>query len=429
MAWQGVSMIRESEYKSRRDTLGNKLSNNSVGVLFAAEAKTRSNDTEYPYRQNSNFYYLTGFKEDNSALVLVKSKKGLKTLLFVQSKDKKAELWNGKRLGEKKAKERFLVDEVHSIATLQTKLRELLENKKTLYYDFALEYPKVKMLKKESQKLFAQKNIASLIGSMRLIKSKAEIELIKKAIEITKEAHHGAMQFTKCDKYEYALQAHIEYIFKSNGAYNDAYTSIVACGNSANTLHYIKNDKILQKNELVLIDAGCEYDYYASDITRTIPVSGKFTAPQKELYSMVLDVQKKVIKKIKPHAKRSKLQSYAEKLLTKGMVDLGILRGNPKKLIQKKKHKKYFPHGIGHWMGLDVHDEAPYKYPNGKEIPLQEGMVLTIEPAIYCDKKDKTIPEKYRGIGIRIEDNILVTSSGYENLSKKIRKEVVDIEK
>ena len=421
-------MILEQEYKSRRETLGTKLSNNSIVVLFSSETKTRSNDTEFPYRQNSNFYYLSGFKEDNSALVIIKTKKGLKTILFVQSKDKKLELWNGKRLGEKKAKEKFLVDEVHSISTLQEKLKEFFASKKSLYYDFSLDYSKVKILKKYSKQIFAHKNIALLIGEMRLIKSNAEIELIKKAMSITKEAHHEAMKFDKRDKYEYELQAKIEYVFKSNGAYSDAYTSIVACGNAANTLHYVSNNKMLGDNKLILIDAGCEYEYYASDITRTIPVNGTFTKPQKELYTMVLEVQKKIIKMIKPHAKRSTLQTKAEKLLTLGMIKLGILKGDSKKLIKKKKHKKYFPHGIGHWMGLDVHDEAPYKYHNDKEIPFMKGMVLTIEPAIYCDKNDKSIPEKYRGIGIRIEDNILVTSNGYENLSKSIVKNINEIE-
>lgn len=421
-------MIQESEYKARREALFEKLSSNSVAVLFSAEPQSRSNDTEYPYRQNSNFYYLSGFKEDNSALVFVKTKKSLKTIFFVQSKDKTQELWHGKRLGEKKAKELFMVDEVYAITQLQEMLKEFLQNKKSLYYDFGLEYSKIKLLKKYSKEIFAHKNIASIVGTMRLIKSTAEIELIKKAVQITKKAHHEAMKCKKKDRFEYALQAKIEYIFKSNGAYSDAYTSIVACGNSANTLHYVSNDKPLKEGALILIDAGCEYDYYASDITRTIPVNGKFSEPQKELYNMVLEVQKKIIKMIKPHAKRSELQAKAEKLLTKGMLKLGILKGNFKKIIEKKKHKKYFPHGIGHWMGLDVHDDAPYKYPNSKEIPLKKGMVLTIEPAIYCDKDDKKIPKKYRGIGIRIEDDILVTADAYENLSKKIAKSIVEIE-
>lgn len=422
-------MIQESEYKQRREAFAKKLSKNSLAVLFASEFKTRSNDTEYPYRQDSNFYYLSGFKENNAALVFVKGKKETKCILFVQPKDKKLELWNGKRLGEKKAKKRFSVDEVYSIEELEGKLKLFAQKKKTLYYDFASEDARVRCVKKHSKNIFAQKNVALLVQEMRLIKSPTEIKLIKKAIEITKKAHHKAMKCTKTEMYEYQLQAELEYIFKSNGAYSDAYGSIVAGGNAANTLHYVSNDKPLKKGELILIDAGCEYEYYASDITRTIPVSGKFTKAQKELYEMVLVVQEKIIKMIKPSLKRSTLQKRAELLLTKGMVKLGILKGDVKKLIKQEKHKKYFPHGIGHWMGLDVHDPAPYKYHNDKEIPLKEGMVLTIEPGIYCNKEDKTIPKKYRGIGIRIEDNILVTKNGYANLSKKIAKRVKDIEK
>lgn len=421
-------MISEKEYKSRRDTLAKKLSKNSVAVLFSAEPKTRSNDTEYPYRQNSNFYYLSGFKEDNCAIVFIKTKKSVRTILFVHAKDKEMELWNGKRLGVKKAKKRFSVDEVYTINELEDKLKEILKDKKTLYYDFSLEDSRVKLIKKHSKKMFARKNIALIVNEMRLIKSNAEIQLIRESVKIAKKAHHKVMKYNKKGSSEYKLQAKIEYVFKANGAYNDAYTSVVACGDSANTLHYINNDKPLVSGELILIDAGCEYEYYASDITRTIPVSGKFTKPQKELYNMVLDVQKKIIKMIKPHVKRSELHKKSEELLTKGMIKLGILKGNYKKLMKKNAHKKYYPHGIGHWMGIDVHDEAPYKYQNGKEIAFAKGMVLTIEPAVYCPKEDKSIPKKYRGIGIRIEDDILVTSEGYENLSKKIAKSVKEIE-
>lgn len=264
---------------------------------------------------------------------------------------------------------------------------------------------------------------------MRLIKSSSEISLIKKAIEITKEAHHKAIAFNKIDKNEYQLQAELEYIFKKNGAYSDAYTSIVAGGNNANTLHYIDNNKKFKKDDLILIDAGCEYEYYASDITRTIPVSGKFTQAQEELYNLVLDVELEIIEMVKEGVKKSELQEKSENSLCEGMVKLGILQGDVKQLIKEKKHKKYYPHGIGHWMGLDVHDEALYFDKKNREIIFKEGMVLTVEPGIYCDKDDKSIPKKYRGIGIRIEDDILVTKDGYENLSKDIIKSVQDIEK
>ncbi len=421
-------MIKEDEYKERRDSLAKKLVKNSIAVLFSTNYKNRSNDTEYPFRQDSNFYYLTGFKEDKSSLVVIKSRRKTKTILFVAKKDKTLELWNGKRLGAKKAKKRFLIDEVYEYSELEKKLKELIQTSKTMYFDFKLDYSKVKVLKRYAKALSTHKNIAPIIGEMRLIKSHAEIKLIKKAIKVTKDAHHEVMCLNKDGMNEYNLQAKIEYIFKNSGAYSDAYTSIVASGDSANTLHYISNDKKLKSANLILIDAGCEYKYYASDITRTIPVSGKFSSAQKELYKMVLNTQLKIIDMIKPGIKRTALQEKAEVLLTKGMLKLGILKGNYKKLIKKQKHKKYYPHGIGHWMGLDVHDDAPYKDKNDKEIRLQKGMVLTIEPGIYISKGDKKVPKRFRGIGIRIEDDILVTKDRYENLSHEIIKSVEEIE-
>ena len=421
-------MIKESEYKKRRESVAKKLLPHSIAVLYSAEHKNRSNDTEYPYRQNSNFYYLTGFKESDSALVFVKNKKKFKVFLFVAEKNREVELWNGKNLGQYEAKRKFLVDDVFVVKEFNTQFKELIKEKSTLYFDFNLQYNKVKIIKRYSKDLATYKNISLIINRMRLIKSDAEIRLIKRAIAITKEAHHRVMQMHKHSKNEYELQAELEYQFKKNGAYSDAYTSIVASANSANTLHYIDNNKILKDNSLILIDSGCEYEYYASDITRTIPVSGTFTQTQKELYNMILDVQLKIIDMIKPNVKRTKLQKKAIELLTLGMIDLGILRGSLEKLIKKEKYKKYYPHGIGHWMGIDVHDEAPYKDENKKEIPLQKGMVLTIEPGIYIEENDKSVPKKYRGIGIRIEDNILVTSDGYENLSVDIVKSITDIQ-
>ena len=414
-------MISEKEYASRRKRLVKSLKNNSVAVLFSNDYKTRSNDTEYPFRQNSNFYYMSGFKEDRSALMFIKRKKELKTILFVAKKDKQQELWNGKRMGEKKAKKKFLLDEVFCIDELQSHLKNHLSLADKLYFDFNLDYSKVKILKRYAKNLTTHKNLAPIIQKMRLIKSHAEIKLIKKAISITKEAHNHLRDMQKSGKNEYELLAELEYIFKKNGAYSDAYTSIVACGNAANTLHYIENNKLLKDGELILIDAGCEYEYYASDITRTIPVT-EFSEAQKELYELVLDTQLEVIKMIKPHAKRSELQKRAIWLLTSGMVELGILKGKVKRLIKKEKYKKYYPHGIGHWMGLDVHDESPYKDKKGKELELQEGMVLTIEPGLYIDKDDISVAKKFRGIGIRIEDNILITKNGCENLSEDIIK-------
>ena len=422
-------MITELMYEKRRQKLCKKLDENSVTVLYSAEHQTRSNDTEFPYRQNSNFYYLTGFVESNSALVFVKKRSKVKVYLFVEHKDEAKELWTGKRVGEIEAKKRFLVDDVFVIKEFNLKLADFLVDKSVLYFDFNLQYNKVKVIKRHSKNLSTYKNIALLVNEMRLIKSKPEIKTIKKALKITQEAHHKLMKMHKQSKNEYELQAQIEFVFKKNGAYNDAYTSIVAGGNAANTLHYIDNNKVLNDGDLILIDAGCEYQYYASDITRTIPVNGKFSKPQQELYNMILDVQLKIIHMIKPGFKRTKLQTAAIELLTRGMVELGILEGSVKKLIKAEAYKKYYPHGIGHWMGIDVHDQCPYNYSNGKEIPLKRGMVLTIEPGIYIDEKDKSVPKKYRGIGIRIEDDILVTKNGCENLSQAIAKSVKEIER
>jgi len=421
-------VIKENEYKKRRDKLCSSLSKHSLGVIFSASYKKRSNDTEYPFRQDSNFYYLSGFLEDNSCLVFLKRKKKVKTVLFVAKKDKTQELWNGKKLGADEAKKRFLVDEVYEYGEFNTKLKEYVKDKKALYYDFNLDYSKVKVLKRYSKEVQSFENISAFIRKMRLIKSGSEIKLIKKAISITKDAHHKAISRASSLKYEYQLQAEIEYEFKRNGAYSDAYTSIVACGNSANTLHYIDNNKKLISGELILIDAGCEYEYYASDITRTIPVNGTYSPAQKKLYNMVLITQLQIIKMIKPGVKRSGLQKKAIELLSQGMIELGILKGSLKKAIKNELYKKYYPHSIGHWMGIDVHDEAPYKYENGKEIPLKAGMVLTIEPGIYIDENDKDVPKKYRGIGIRIEDDILVTKKGCKNLSKGIAKSIKDVE-
>ena len=421
-------MITQKEYTKRRQRVAKSLLKNSIAVVHSAMPATRSNDTEYPYRQNSNFYYLTGFREDNAVLVLRRGKKSIASYLFVQKKDKLLELWTGSRLGVKRAKKLFTYDDIFTSQEFEAKLSGFLKEHKHLYYDFALDEQRSAALREKTKHYSSYRNIASLIEKERLLKSPAEIALIKKALSITKDAHHYAMANAKTLQNEGELQAEIEYIFKRNGAYSDAYTSIVACGNSANTLHYISNDKKLVKSELILIDAGCEYEQYASDITRTIPAGGKFTSAQRELYEMVLDVEKKIISMVRPDILRSSLQEKSEELLCRGLVSLGILKGDVKKLLKKKKHKKYYPHGIGHWMGIDVHDQCPYKDEKAKEIPLKAGMVMTIEPGIYIDQEDKSVPKRFRGIGIRIEDDILVTSSGYENLSEGIAKEIDEIE-
>lgn len=430
--------MNESTYKTRRDALL-AMMQEGVAVIGAAEQKVRTNDTEYPYRQNSDFYYLTGFEEDNSVLVLVRSASETKSILFVQPKDEKMELWTGKRLGVDAAKKRFKVDAVEAVTDFPDKLTDLMQNLPKLYgdlFDDRKWFTEAKTVaeklrhKRETKRPVTQLlDATALVRRMRLIKSEEEITLIREGLKITAASHHHAMHLCRPGMMEYELQAEYEYLFRKNGAYSDAYTTIIAGGDHANTLHYIRNDAPLNDGDLVLIDAGCEYRLYATDITRTFPVAGRFTEAQKEVYQAVLDVQISVISQIGPGILKSELQKNAEWLLCNKMIELGILSGEADTLIEEKKHKQYFPHGIGHWMGMDVHDTAPYYDDEGNEIPLEPGMILTIEPGMYLPAGDETLPEKYRGIGIRIEDDILVTEAGNENLSSAVVKSVEEVER
>ncbi|WP_345985005.1 aminopeptidase P N-terminal domain-containing protein [Sulfurimonas sp. HSL-1656] len=429
--------MNEMTYKQRRDRLLSKMEE-GIAVLGTATLKTRSNDTEYPYRQNSDFFYLTGFEEDNAALVLVRGSDTYKSVLFVQPKVEEMELWTGKRTGVDAAKARFDVDEVFSVEAFEEKLPELMQNLPRLYGDIFGTDARFEAARDAADKLRHKRetkrpviqliDLTQMVRQMRLLKSEEEIATIRAGLEITAAAHHHAMAVCTPGMMEYALQAEYEYMFTKNGAYSDAYTTIIAGGDHANTLHYIKNDAPLNAGELVLIDAGCEYRHYATDITRTFPVDGRFTEAQKEVYEAVLDVQLAVIAQIGPGVFKSELQKNAEWMLCEKMVKLGILEGEVDALIEAKAHKKYFPHGIGHWMGIDVHDQAPYFDGEGNEIVLAPGMVLTIEPGLYLPASDTSLPERYRGIGIRIEDDILVTESGHENLSAAVAKSVEEIE-
>jgi len=430
--------MNEKVYKDRRNRLL-EMMDEGVAVLSTATMQIRSNDTEYPFRPNSDFYYLTGFEEDNSVVVLCKKCDECKTVLFVQEKVPEMELWTGERLGVDAAQEAFDFDEVYGIKEFEKQITELLKEQGLVYFELFNDNKVYTALKEIANTMLHTRGVNSsprtfsditkLTQQMRLIKNSEEIALIRQALVITEKAHHQAMKVCQPEMLEYQLQAEYEYVFKKEGAYSDAYTTIIAGGNSANTLHYIKNDQPLKAGELVLVDAGCEYKMYASDITRTYPVNGIFTPAQKELYNMVLDVQLKIIAAIKPEGSKKALQALSERLLTEGMVSLGILEGHVKTLMDDKKHKVYYPHGIGHWMGIDVHDPCPYSDDNGEEILFAEGMVLTIEPGVYLPEDDMNIPKKYRGIGIRIEDDILITKEGCENLSQGITKSVEEIEK
>jgi Xaa-Pro aminopeptidase len=409
-----------------------------VAIIASAPAAFRSNDTEYPYRQKSDFFYLCRLQETNAVLVFFKTPAETRTILYLEPNNAEYALWHGKRLGIEGAKEHFLVDDVRDIAFYADDIREMLREQVNLYIDLFDESAWVAEARKAARELHenwrlrrhirAFRDITYLIRSMRLVKSPGEIETIRKAIAVTAKAHHVAMRECRAGMREYQLQAAMSYVFLDNGAHSEAYGAIVAGGNNANTLHYVDNRGELREGDLVLIDAACEWELYASDITRTFPVSGRFSEAQREVYNAVLDVQLRVIETIKPGVKRDWLQKYSEELLCDALIELGVLSGTRETLMEAKEHKKYAPHGIGHWMGLDVHDPCPYVDESGESLAFMAGMVMTIEPGLYFRADDESVPERYRGIGIRIEDNILVTEEGCENLSAMIAKSVEEIE-
>lgn len=429
--------MNETHFLNRRTQLLSMMEE-GVAIITSAPTQVRSNDTEYPYRQSSDFYYLCGFNEDNSVLVLIKTEESIKSILFVEAYNAESALWNGARLGVDGAREKFSVDEVHDIAEFSGKIQELLREHINLFIDLYNDSSILSEAKMAAQSLHSTRgvkrhirsirDVTYLIRTLRLIKTAEEIDAIKKAIDITAEAHHTAMKKCRAGMMEYQLQAHINYVFLNSGAMSEAYGAIVAGGSNANTLHYVDNRDELRDGDLVLIDAACEWELYASDITRTFPINGKFSEPQREVYNAVLDVQLRVIEAIKPGVKRDWLQTYSEEMLCDALIELGILNGERSTLIETKEHKKYAPHGIGHWMGLDVHDPCPYVDESGESLAFEAGMVMTIEPGLYFRADDESVPERYRGIGIRIEDNILVTEEGYENLSAMIAKSVEEIE-
>ncbi|MBN2871205.1 MAG: aminopeptidase P N-terminal domain-containing protein [Campylobacterales bacterium] len=429
--------MNETHFFNRREKLLEQMKEGAAIIASASHA-FRSNDTEYPYRQNSDFYYLTGFEESNAVLVLTKTASEAKTILYVEAYNAEYALWNGAKLGLEGAVERFRVDEVRDVAQYPGEVKDLLREHVNLYIDLFDDSEVLRKAKTAVQELRetrgvkrhirTYRDVTHLIRTLRLIKSSEEIETIRQAIAITAKAHHIAMRECHAGMREYQLQAAMSYVFLEEGAKSEAYGAIVAGGNNANTLHYVDNRAELRSGDLVLIDAACEWELYASDITRTFPVSGTFSDAQKEVYNAVLDVQLRVIEAIKPGVKRDWLQRMSEELLCDALVALGILKGERGALMEAKEHKKFAPHGIGHWMGLDVHDPCPYVDESGESLAFEPGMVMTIEPGLYFRSDDESVPKRYRGIGIRIEDDILVTENGYDNLSSMIAKTVDEIE-
>tara|TARA_A100001037_G_scaffold306854_1_gene357253 strand:+ start:22892 stop:24160 length:1269 start_codon:yes stop_codon:yes gene_type:complete len=400
-----------------------------VAIIASGVEKTRNNDVNYIFRQDSTFWYFTGFEEPNSVVVLAPNTDKPYTM-FVPPYDENYETWVGQRAGIEGAIGQYLADQAFPIEDLETRLPQLLSDTSTLYFtpnpDHDLDPLINKILSSQRRNhsrggalITNVRDLSSITSNMRLTKTDQEITQIKKAIDITDKGFIKAFSNTLPGKYEYQIQASLESQFRDLGSPRNGYPSIVAGGSNSCTLHYIKNDEVLADGDLLLIDAGAEFDYYTADITRTWPINGKFSSEQLETYSIVLAAQEAAIKSIKPGITFEEVHQAALKILVQGLKDLGILKESLDSIIEEKSYAPYYMHATSHWLGLDVHDAGIYRNSKGS-IKLERGMVLTVEPGLYFGKLAPNVPKQFQGIGIRIEDNILVTDVGFDNLSRNI---------
>jgi Xaa-Pro aminopeptidase len=431
-------MITMSEFAKRRKQIMKKIGPSGIAILPAAPTAVRNGDYDYPYRQNSDFYYLTGFEEPEAVAIIIPNRKGGEFILFNRIRDREQEIWNGLRAGQEGARKVFGADEAYPISDLEQKLPELLEGREEVYYTIGLDQEFDKVLFAAMNKIRGKirsgayspivfKDITDTVHEMRLIKSPAEIKLMRKSAEIAAAAHTRAMKACKPGMNEYQLEAEIIYEFQRNGARFPAYTSIIGSGANSCILHYNENNKVIDKNSIVLIDAGCEYQYYASDITRTFPASGQFSPEQKAIYEIVLAAQLAGIKAVRPGAIWPAAQNAIVKVITQGLLDLGILKGKLDTLIEKQAYYPFYMHKSGHWLGMDVHDVGRYKV-DGKWRVLRPGMVLTVEPGIYVSADLPGVNKRWHNIGVRIEDDVLVTAKGNEIMSQHAPKQIDEIE-
>ena len=422
-------------YKSRRINLSEKLPKNSVLLIPGANTQYRNADSAYAFRQDSNFYYLSGFCEPDSLMAIINNDDGINSVIFVPPKDKLKEIWDGHRAGPIGAVKEFLFDKAYDNSEIDNMMPEILFGcdqvlypigKKNGFDQKVIDWTTEASSKDRHSKSINILDASSTIGNARLIKDDHEISLIKKACDISAEAHIEAMKNVKNAESEQSIESLYVYEFSKRGGRFPAYTPIVAGGENACVLHYIENNKKLNKNELLLVDAGCEYEMYASDITRTYPISGKFSKEQLEIYKIVLDAMNAAIDKVKKGNNIMEPQQISEKIITNGLVELGLLHGDPEDLHKKGAFKDFYMHKIGHWLGLDVHDAGDYM--EGDDfMKFKPGMITTIEPGIYISRS-MDVDDKWKGIGIRIEDDILVTKDGNENLTKKVPSDPAEIE-
>lgn len=427
-----------ASYKTRRQQFAS-LMKKGVAVIPTAPEQLRNRDAHYPFRFDSYFYYLTGFREPEAVLVIVADADQSKTkhVLFCRDKDEKREIWDGFRYGPEAAKDTFGFDEAYSITKLDEMLPDLLANQMKVSFalgqDASLDARVTGWINKVKEK--ARSGITAptelhdsrlILDEMRLIKDAEELKIMRDAAAISDKAHRRAMQLTRPGMMEYEVEAEFLHIFRQHGAQSPAYSSIVAGGANACVLHYVENDAELKSGDLLLIDAGCELNGYASDITRTFPVNGKFTDAQKDIYQLVLAAQEAAITTVKPGNSWNEPHQAALQLMVQGFIDFGLCQGSIDGVIESEDYKRFYMHRTGHWLGLDVHDAGEYKQ-NGEWRDLQPGMVLTVEPGCYIRPADN-VPKPFWNIGIRIEDDVLVTQTGHEILTIATPKSVDDIE-
>lgn len=433
------SNLTPTDFEERRKQFLKKIKG-AVAVLPSAPEVTRNDETLYEYRQESNFYYLSGFEEPQSVLMFVPHSK-TPFQMFVRHKDKLQELWGGKIWGVEAAKRRFGANEAFSSldrAKFDDQFVTALAEADRLYYKvgvdpdfdqkiFALFQATMKKLGRTGRPLWPILDPTDLLGEMRAAKSKPEVERCAKAAAITAKAHNEIMKLCRAGMFEYEIEAALFHEFRRAGAKRLGYPSIVASGANACVLHYTANDRQMKKGDLLLIDAGAEYDYYTGDITRTFPVSGTFTKEQKEIYAAVLKAQKECIKMARPGKTQIDIHDHAVKVLIEEMKKLKILKGPTKEILKKETFRTYYPHRTGHFLGMDVHDAGRYyagSYSNARK--LEPGMLFTVEPGLYFS--DPKSPAKYRGIGVRIEDDVLITKNGYQVLTSETPKEIEEVE-
>ncbi|NIF34224.1 Xaa-Pro aminopeptidase [Enterobacter sp. Cy-643] len=429
--------MTQQEFLRRRQALLAKMVPGSAALIFAAPEATRNADSEYPYRQSSDFWYFTGFNEPEAVLVLIKSDESHNhSVLFNRVRDKSAEIWFGRRLGQDAAPQKLGVDRALAFSEIGEQLHLLLNGLDVVYhaqgeYEYAdsIVFAALDKLRRGSrQNLFAPATLTDwrpTVHELRLFKSEEEIAVMRRAGEISALAHTRAMQACRPGMFEYQLEGEIHHEFTRHGARYPSYTTIVGGGENGCILHYTENESELRDGDLVLIDAGCEYQSYAGDITRTFPVNGKFSPAQREIYDIVLESLETSLKLYRPGTSMQEVTTEVVRIMVKGLVRLGILKGDIDHLIANNAHRAFFMHGLSHWLGLDVHDVGAYGQDRSRV--LEPGMVITVEPGLYI-APDADVPAQYRGIGIRIEDDIVITKDGNENLTASVVKSADDIE-